>query len=296
MVSGENAAAITHRKPTIDDARIALAGTPRRVTRTSCGRRLAARGEDEQHARGRVHPRVQTAQHRRQHHGVHDVVGVGNAHLGERGDERRGGQGPCRSRAGSSPAGRSRRRRRSGSAGSPSWRPSPPPFPGPPIPRRRSSRSPRRPSRRSPSTMPTVIAPKPIGMNPPCVHRLEKSIDLFGHSPSTKQRADSDEDQDRRHLDAGEPELEFAVGLHREEVGRGHQHHEDQRATATAGRRSSTARSSRPRSPRSRRRSPRNTSTASRPRSRPSCPARRASSRRTIRSTGWPPPFRPASA
>ncbi len=34
-------------------------------------------------------------------------------------------------------------------------------------------------------TMPTVIAPKPIGMNPPCHHRLEKSSDLFGHNPST---------------------------------------------------------------------------------------------------------------
>ncbi len=35
MVSGENAAAITHRKPTIEDARIAVAGTPRRVTATN---------------------------------------------------------------------------------------------------------------------------------------------------------------------------------------------------------------------------------------------------------------------
>ena len=34
-------------------------------------------------------------------------------------------------------------------------------------------------------TMPTVIAPKPIGMNPPWDHRLEKSIDLFGHKPRT---------------------------------------------------------------------------------------------------------------
>src|ERR1044072_7633114 len=36
MVSGETAAAMTHKKPTIDDARIATAGTPRRVTLTSC--------------------------------------------------------------------------------------------------------------------------------------------------------------------------------------------------------------------------------------------------------------------
>ena len=35
-------------------------------------------------------------------------------------------------------------------------------------------------------TMPTVIAPKPSGMNPPWAHRLEKSIDLFGHKPRTK--------------------------------------------------------------------------------------------------------------
>ena len=34
-------------------------------------------------------------------------------------------------------------------------------------------------------TMPTVIAPKPNGMNPPWDHRLEKSIDLFGHKPTT---------------------------------------------------------------------------------------------------------------
>ena len=32
----------------------------------------------------------------------------------------------------------------------------------------------------------TVITPKPIGMKPPLLHRLEKSADLFGHSPSTK--------------------------------------------------------------------------------------------------------------
>src|SRR5262245_7878989 len=36
MVSGENAAAMTQRNPTIDDARIATAGTPRRVTLTNC--------------------------------------------------------------------------------------------------------------------------------------------------------------------------------------------------------------------------------------------------------------------
>src|ERR1700739_230295 len=36
-VFGETAAAITHRNPTTEDARIAVAGTPRRFTRTSCG-------------------------------------------------------------------------------------------------------------------------------------------------------------------------------------------------------------------------------------------------------------------
>src|SRR3954469_22990439 len=35
-VSGEIAAAITQRNPTTEDARMALAGTPRRVTLTSC--------------------------------------------------------------------------------------------------------------------------------------------------------------------------------------------------------------------------------------------------------------------
>src|SRR6478609_8124796 len=35
-VFGEIAAAMTHRKPTTDDARIATAGTPRLVTLTSC--------------------------------------------------------------------------------------------------------------------------------------------------------------------------------------------------------------------------------------------------------------------
>src|SRR4029079_7571405 len=34
-------------------------------------------------------------------------------------------------------------------------------------------------------TMPTVIAPKPIGMNPSWDHRLEKSIALFGNNPRT---------------------------------------------------------------------------------------------------------------
>src|ERR1700754_4716313 len=37
IVSGETAAAMTHRNPTIDDARIAFIGTPRRVTLTSAG-------------------------------------------------------------------------------------------------------------------------------------------------------------------------------------------------------------------------------------------------------------------
>ena len=37
MVSGETAAAITHKRPTTEDARIAAAGTPRRVTATSWG-------------------------------------------------------------------------------------------------------------------------------------------------------------------------------------------------------------------------------------------------------------------
>src|ERR671927_1427430 len=36
IVSGDTAAAMTHRKPTTDDARIATAGTPRLVTLTSC--------------------------------------------------------------------------------------------------------------------------------------------------------------------------------------------------------------------------------------------------------------------
>src|SRR5919107_6355537 len=35
-VSGETAAAMTHRKPTTEDARMATAGTPRLVTLTSC--------------------------------------------------------------------------------------------------------------------------------------------------------------------------------------------------------------------------------------------------------------------
>src|SRR3954447_9872174 len=35
-VSGETAAAMTHRKPTTDDTRMATAGTPRLVTLTSC--------------------------------------------------------------------------------------------------------------------------------------------------------------------------------------------------------------------------------------------------------------------
>ena len=74
-------------------------------------------------------------------------------------------------------------------------------------------------------TMPTVIAPKPSGMNPPWAHRLEKSIDLFGHKPN-EQRSQRDEHTNRGHLDAGEPELELAEGRHGEQVGR-HQDHQD---------------------------------------------------------------------
>ena len=40
MVSGETAAAITQRKPTTEEARIAVAGTPRRVTADQLSRRL----------------------------------------------------------------------------------------------------------------------------------------------------------------------------------------------------------------------------------------------------------------
>src|SRR5690349_2548292 len=37
IVSGDAAAAMMHRNPTTEDARIAFIGTPRRVTRTSAG-------------------------------------------------------------------------------------------------------------------------------------------------------------------------------------------------------------------------------------------------------------------
>src|ERR1700742_2450924 len=36
IVFSQNAAAMTHKRPTTEDARIAVAGTPRRVTATSC--------------------------------------------------------------------------------------------------------------------------------------------------------------------------------------------------------------------------------------------------------------------
>ena len=80
IVSGETAAAMTQRKPTTEDARIAvvalLDGSPQPVAaaprggrpgQTACARRCTSPSS--------------TAQHRRQHHGVHDVVGIGNPHL-----------------------------------------------------------------------------------------------------------------------------------------------------------------------------------------------------------------------
>ena len=55
IVSGETAAAMTQRKPTTEDARIAVAarldGSPQPAAAA-----LAAGGQDEQHARGGVHP------------------------------------------------------------------------------------------------------------------------------------------------------------------------------------------------------------------------------------------------
>ena len=77
MVSGQNAAAITHRKPTIDDVRIAVAGTPRRVTRTNCAgaSRRAAKTNSMREA---VYiPELRQLEHRGRRRGVHHVVGVG---------------------------------------------------------------------------------------------------------------------------------------------------------------------------------------------------------------------------
>ncbi len=74
-----------------EEARIALAGDPAPGHLDQRRRRLPARGEHEQHPGGGVQARVQAAQDGGQHDGVHHVVGVGNAHLGERRDKRRCG-------------------------------------------------------------------------------------------------------------------------------------------------------------------------------------------------------------
>ena len=80
-VSGETYAAITLRKPTTVEARIAQTGHAPRVDRDQPHRRLAPRGQHEEHPGGRVEPRVEAGQHGGEHDGVHDVVGVRDAHL-----------------------------------------------------------------------------------------------------------------------------------------------------------------------------------------------------------------------
>ena len=52
---------------------------------------------------------------------------------------------------------------------------------------------------------------------------------LPGPEPEHEERPEHQHRDDREHLDAGEPVLELAVGLHRHEVGRGHQHHQRER-------------------------------------------------------------------
>ena len=94
----------------------ATPGTPRLLTVISCDRGLAAGGQHEQHPRRGVEARVQAGQHRGQHHRVHDVVGVRDAHRLEGADVRRGAELGRSSTAGSPRAGRSSRRRRSRSA------------------------------------------------------------------------------------------------------------------------------------------------------------------------------------
>ena len=52
-------------------------------------RSIAAPGQREQHARGGIQPRIQSRQHGREHHGVHDLRCGGNSHGDQRTDVRR---------------------------------------------------------------------------------------------------------------------------------------------------------------------------------------------------------------
>ncbi len=91
MVFGENAAAITQMKPITDEVRMAVAGTPRRVTATNCGgaSRRAARTNS-------IRDAVYMPEFRQLSTAVSTTAfmmwsAYGMPHLGERRDERRRG-------------------------------------------------------------------------------------------------------------------------------------------------------------------------------------------------------------
>ena len=89
-------------------------------------------------------------------------------------------------------------------------------------------------------TTPTVIGRDTEREEPAVGPQVGEVHRLVRPQAEHEERAESDERDDRGHLDAGEPELELTERRHREQVGRGHQDHQDQSAATTAECRSST--------------------------------------------------------
>ena len=243
-VSGETAAAMTHRKPTTDEARIATAGTPRLGHADQLQRCLTAGREDEQHPRRGVHARVEAAQHRGQHDGVHDVVGVGNPHLGERGDERRRGDGLVVPR-------QDHRQQEDRAdveewrcARSPSWRPWPPLAPGSFDSAAAMVATSAPVIEKITVTTAAVIPIEPVGQEAAVGGQVGEVHGLVRPQTEHVGRAHGQEHDDRGDLDTGEPELELTERRDREQVGQRSSRSTGPASTTTAGCRvSSTGRS-----------------------------------------------------
>ena len=77
------------------------------------------------------------------------------------------------------------------------------------------------------TTMLEKIAADAVGHEAAVVGEVAEVEALVGPEPDHEERAEDEERDDREHLDAGEPVLELAVRADREQVGRGHQHHQD---------------------------------------------------------------------
>ena len=214
----------------------------------------------------------------------------------ERGDVRRGAELGVVPGQDAQRAGRPSRRRTSAPARSPTWWPGRSPSPGRATRRRRSWRSRRPTIEKITTTMLEKIAPTPCGRKPPCAVRLLKSKLWPGHRPRTNSAPSTRKTMIAATLMPANQYSNSPYERHREQVGRGHEHHQDQREQPQRGvdpvREDLRAR----RRPRSRPRSPRSTSRA-RPTEKPAQPPSASGrSRRRTRWTGSPWPSRRASA